>query len=133
MAVDTQKVIDRMELYAPEHVLKSQNIKESAVDAAISSRINVDKWAEAGALLDGAAYLTAHILSMRDKSQSLPSSKTGAGPIEEITEGELRISWDTSANQQTHRTIDADLAQTEYGIAFENIAETIPASPFMSE
>jgi len=119
-----------MEFYAPEHVSKAQSIKEQAVEAALDQRINVSLWGKAGALLDGAAYLAAHLLSMRDKAQQgQPASRSGAGPIESIREGELEIEWGLSDVASQQNQLALDLVETEYGLAFQELEKTIPSTP----
>ena len=123
-----------MEFYAPEHASKAQNIKEEAVKAALSQRINESLWSEAGKLLDGAAYLAAHLLTKRDQQQNGPLNTTittGAGPVERITEGEVTIEFGSTYSMTGGEGDGSGLAltDTDYGQAFLDIEKSIPSTP----
>jgi len=57
----------------------------------------------------------------------------GGGPVEAVREGELEIEWGTaSIIASSGSNIPLDLAETEYGLAFQELSETIPSTPITS-
>lgn len=115
--------IDTLEFVAPEFSGLSDSTKETALEMA-AQRLDPPTW---GRLYEqAAAYLAAHLLKLRDRSQQLSQTGGGTGGIRSIKTGDLSVSFQGSGSNASTMTEEA-LGSTEYGQQYLSLRDRLAA------
>jgi len=106
--------IDTLEAVAPQYVSEPEKAKEIFLEMA-AQQMNPQAW---GQLYEqGAAYLAAHLLTVRDRGEQAAQHGGAAGAPTDVSEGDQSISY--SGGGENASTLNEEaLSTTQYGERF---------------